>query len=175
MCGFVCSALSHYIPSVIILFTLPLSPSPSLPPPSFCPSLSPSLPLSLLPSLPLSLSQILRKAVYGMLPKNLLRKKRMRRLHLFPGPTTPTPPTSLTNFLDLVQCTRDWRTIVWRRLGPSLILSLYLTCSFRNVSYERSDCVRCARARATAPRRVLTRALITLRALNCSVIKKRRR
>ena len=30
-------------------------------------------------------TQVLRKAVYGMLPKNNLRKKRMRRLHLFPG------------------------------------------------------------------------------------------
>ena len=32
----------------------------------------------------LSLSQVLRKAVYGMLPKNKLRKKYMNRLHLFP-------------------------------------------------------------------------------------------
>lgn len=29
--------------------------------------------------------QVLWKAVNGMLPKNLLRKKRMQRLHLFPN------------------------------------------------------------------------------------------
>jgi ribosomal protein L13 len=28
--------------------------------------------------------QVIQKAVNGMLPKNNLRKKRMRRLHLFP-------------------------------------------------------------------------------------------
>ena len=57
-------------------------PPPSPPPPSLPLPLPPSL--SPLPPPPPSLSpQILRKAVNGMLPKNLLRKKRMRRLHLF--------------------------------------------------------------------------------------------
>ncbi|XP_065828273.1 large ribosomal subunit protein uL13m-like [Oscarella lobularis] len=34
-------------------------------------------------------TMVLRKAVYGMLPKNNLRKKRMRRLHLFPTDIHP--------------------------------------------------------------------------------------
>ena len=34
-------------------------------------------------------TKVLWKAVYGMLPKNNLRKKRMRRLHIFPDMEHP--------------------------------------------------------------------------------------
>ena len=69
----------------IPLFSLPLP----IIPVSFIPSPLPLLSSPLPPSLSLSLSQILRKAVNGMLPKNILRKKRMRRLHLFPDSDHP--------------------------------------------------------------------------------------
>ena len=34
-------------------------------------------------------TEMLRKAVYGMLPKNNLREDRMRKLRIFPGPGHP--------------------------------------------------------------------------------------
>ena len=66
--------------------------------------------------------QILWKAVNGMLPKNLLRKKRMKRLHLFPNevnfrvhrlPNSAYSYLFYRNILMVQTSTRFWMDQLW--------------------------------------------------------------
>ena len=53
-------------------------------------------------------TQVLTKAVYGMLPHNNLRKKRMRRLHLYPDEVNPSRTFSTILFYIILYYTLPW-------------------------------------------------------------------